>query len=408
MTNPLADPYLILLKIYSDGAYLKEAIASTPIEELHRSRTVKIVYGVLENDLYFEYIIRRYAPKAPKVAVRTVLKIALYMLLFMGKQKYMVTDNAVSLLKKAGKGGVSGFVNAFLRKFELNDVPMPKGDEGLSVKYSYPPYVVKRLKKQYGGRAESIMAGRSAGVTVRFARNAESYLNKEHIVTPFENTYIFPSFNREQGFWDGDYTFQSVGSIAICRGVEPCGNLLDCCAAPGGKSVLLADKCEKVTAFELHEHRAKLIGEYAARMKKENITVVCRDSSLYDERYADAFDGVLCDAPCSGMGTVSENPDVKLRRKEADIVALHEIQLSILNTVCKYVKRGGALYYSTCSILQEENDGTVEEFLKSNGNFKIERTDSPLPHEETAYGLQFLPDTAFGAGFYFCKLRRTE
>ncbi|MBQ9081112.1 MAG: hypothetical protein IJY26_00555, partial [Clostridia bacterium] len=96
MTNPLADPYLVLTKIYSDGAHLKQALAETPIEELHRARTVKIVYGVLEKDIFLTHCIRHYAPKAPKLAVRTVLKIALYMLLFMGKQRYMVTDNAVS------------------------------------------------------------------------------------------------------------------------------------------------------------------------------------------------------------------------------------------------------------------------------------------------------------------------
>ena len=408
MTNPLADPYLILIKIYSDGAYLKEAIASTPIEELHRSRTVKIVYGVLENDLYLNHCIRHYAPKSPKVAVRVVLKIALYMLLFMDKSRYMVTDNAVSLVKKTGKGGVSGFVNAFLRNFKIEDVPMPAGNEGLSIKYSYPLYAVKRLKTQYGDRAESILAAKSRGITVRFERNALRYSEREHIDTPFENTYIFPLFNRDQGFFDGEYTFQSVGSIAICHGVESCEKLLDACAAPGGKSVLLAERCKEVTAFELHAHRAKLIEEYAARMGRKNITVFCKDSSVYDEVYKEAFDGVLCDAPCSGMGTVSENPDVKLRRREEDIAALHKIQLSILNTVCRYVKAGGALYYSTCSIFEEENDKTVEEFLKAHGEFCVERTENPLPHEETEYGLQFLPDRAFGAGFYFCKLRKAR
>ena len=408
MTNPLVDPYLILTKIYSDGAHLKQALAETPIEELHRSRTVKIVYGVLEKDIFLTHCIRHYAPKAPKLAVRTVLKIALYMTLFMDKQRYMVTDNAVSLLKKIGKGGVGGFVNAFLRKFNIDEVPMPKGDEGLSVRYSYPLFAVKLLKEQYHARTESILSAQSQGVTVRFEQGAEQYLHKEHITTPFDGVYIFKNFIRDENFFAGNYTFQSVGSIAICHGVAPCDSLLDACAAPGGKSVLLAKKCKKVTAFELHEHRKQLIEQYAERMHTANLTAFQKDSSVYDAHYGEAFDGVLCDVPCSGMGTVSENPDIKLNKTAEDIESLHPIQLNILKTCAKYVKKGGALYYSTCSVFRRENDDVVGEFLQQHPEFSVEFTDNPLAHERTKFGLQFLPDTAFGAGFYFCKLKKTE
>lgn len=406
MTNPLADPYLVLTKIYSDGAHLKQALAETPIEELNRARTVKIVYGVLEKDIYLSHCIRHYAPKSPKIAVRTVLKIALYMMIFMDKPRYMVTDNAVSLLKKAGKGGVGGFVNAFLRNFKIEDVPMPEGDDGLSVRYSYPLFAVKALKEEYGNRAESIMAAESKGVTVRFVRGEEKYLSREHIDTPFPHTYIFPRFVRDEGFFTGDYTFQSVGSIAICDGVTGCGRLLDACAAPGGKSVLLSEKCEEITSFELHAHRVGLIGEYTRRMGVHNVTACQKDSSVYDENYREAFDSVLCDVPCSGMGTVCENPDVKLNKTADTVKGLHSTQLAILTVCSRYVRAGGNLYYSTCSLFQAENDEIVGEFLASHPEFSVEVTDSPLPHERKKYGLQFLPDRAFGAGFYFCKLKK--
>ena len=406
LTNPVYDPFLILTKVYSDGAHVKQAISDTYIEEQYRSRTVKIVYGVLENDGYFDHCIRHYAPKAPKLAVRTILKISLYMLLFMDKKRYMVTDCAVDLCKKLGKSGVSGFVNAFLRRFDKAavDGALPKGAAGEAIKLSYPQYAYEMLKKEYGDRAAAIAAAKSAGVSVRFERGEEKYLSKPHIKTPFSGNFIFENFVRDEGFDEGEYTFQSVGSIAICETVSPCESLLDCCAAPGGKSVLLAKKCGRVTSFELHAHRVELIRQYKERMGVKNIAELQKDSAVFDKEYEEKFDAVLFDAPCSGFGTVSENPDIKLFRKKEDFAAIEKSQKGILSTVSRYVKKGGALYYSTCSLFESENDKVVEAFLKSHPEYEPAKIDSPLVHEKKKYGLQFLPDTAYGAGFYVCKL----
>ena len=408
LSNPVYDPFQILTKIYQGGAHLKQAIADTYIEEQYRARTVKIVYGVLENDGFFEFCIRHYAPKAPKPVVRILLKISLYMLIFMEKKRYMVTDCAVSLCKKLGKSGVSGFVNAFLRRFEMSEVEkaIPSGDEGKAVRLSYPLYAYKALKKEYGARAEQIASAKALGVSVRFVKNAEKYLQKPHLKTPFANNYIFENFVRDEGFEQGDYTFQSVGSIAICDCVSPCESMLDACAAPGGKSVLLSAKCGKVTSFELHEHRVALIAQYKARMGVENVQEQQKDSSVFDANYEEKFDGVLCDVPCSGYGTVSENPDIKLFRKEEDFNALARSQTSILETCSRYVKKGGALYYSTCSLFERENDGIVGAFLTSHPEYAVEPLESPLAHDKKKFGLQFLPNTAYGAGFYVCKMRR--
>ncbi len=408
LSNPVYDPFQILTNVYQNGAHLKQAIADTYIEEQYRTRTVKIVYGVLENDGFFDFCIKHYAPKSPKFAVRLILKISLYMLIYMGKKRYMVTDCAVELCKKLGKAGVSGFVNAFLRRFDLAAVKaaLPNTDEGKAISLSYPAYAYAWLKKEYGARAEQIAAATSSGVSVRFVKNAEQYLQKPHLQTPFENTYIFENFTRDEGYDEGEYTFQSVGSIAICDCVAPCKNLLDACAAPGGKSVLLAAKCQSVTSFELHEHRVALIGQYKKRMGVENVAERQKDSSVFDGEYEEKFDAVLCDVPCSGFGTVSENPDVKLFRKQEDFVALAKTQKAILQTCSRYVKKGGALYYSTCSLFESENDKIVGGFLAAHPDYEMETIDSPLAHEKKKFGLQFLPDTAFGAGFYVCKMRR--
>ncbi len=403
MTNPIYDPFQILSRVYSDGAHLKQAIADIYIEEQYRSRTVKIAYGVLEKDGYLDFCIRYYAPKAPKLAVRTILKISLYMLLFMEKKRYMVTDCAVDLCKKLGKSGVSGFVNAFLRRFDGVAVESKLTE---SARLSYPDYALQMLKKEYGDRAEKIALATSAGVSVRFERGEEDYLGKAHKGTPFAGNYLFESFVRDGGFDEGKYTFQSVGSIAICDVVSPCEALLDCCAAPGGKSVLLAKKCREVTSFELHPHRVALIAQYKRRMGVENVRELQKDSSVFDPAYEEKFDGVLCDAPCSGFGTVSENPDIKLFRKKEDFIGIGKAQREILDTVCRYVKKGGALYYSTCSLFECENDEIVGGFLEGHAEFTVEKIDSPLCHEKKKYGLQFLPDAAYGAGFYVSKLTR--
>jgi len=156
----------------------------------------------------------------------------------------------------------------------------------------------------------------------------------------------------------------------------------------------------------LHAHRVELIESYKTRMGVKNVTAMQKDSSRFDETYEAKFDAVLCDAPCSGFGTVSENPDIKLFRKKEDFSALKKAQTGILEACSKYVKKGGYLYYSTCSLFQAENDEIVDAFLKEHLDYQMEKLVSPLAHDCKKYGLQFLPDEAYGAGFYVAKMRR--
>ncbi len=407
MNNPLVDPYIVLTKVYSGGAYLKQALASSPIEPLNRPRTSKICYGVLEKDIYLGYVIAANCRKAPKSAVRLILKIALYMLEFMGKHGYMVADCAVELAKKLGKDGAAGFVNAFLRSYKIPSLPAG-GDERLSVSTSSPLWLAKRVRRSYKGEAEAILSAPSQGVCVRFERGEEEYLKGGYVKTPFEHVYIFKNFVRDCGYDAGEYTFQSVGSVAVCSVISPCANLLDACAAPGGKSVLLAKECGHLTSQELHPHRAELIKAYAKRMGADNISVVTGDASVFNQEWEGAFDGVLCDVPCSGSGVINENPDIKLFRREEDIASLTALQQKILSNCARYVKAGGSLYYSTCSILPEENDSAIFNFLQQDSGFELCIPESPLAHKKTKFGLQFLPHISLGAGFFVTKLVRKK
>jgi len=151
-----------------------------------------------------------------------------------------------------------------------------------------------------------------------------------------------------------------------------------------------------------------LINDYAKRMKRDNITASVQDAKEYNSEYKEKFDAVLCDAPCSGLGVVNDNPDIKLNREISNVIELTKEQLAILKNVASYVKVGGYLYYSTCSVLPRENIETVKKFISLDNRFEVVETDSLLPHEKQQKTLQFLPDISGGLGFYFAKLKRIK
>ena len=406
------DSYVVLSKVYG-GAYLKQAINDTMIRESSRAHFTKICYGVLDKDVTLNYIIKKLCDKNPKQAVRTILKIGLYSIIYLNDTPYAVTDSCVELAKKLGKGGTAGFINAVLRNYLRTGVKYPSdGVDYYSVKYSYPEFLVKRLIKDYGEeKAESIMQADTERTFIRFNKgeNGEEYLKNngfEYEKTPFDNVFSAPKFKMNEDFYLGKYTFQSVGSVAICDMVDAGENLLDCCSAPGGKAVNLADKFSIVTATELHEHRVELIKSYVSRMGKPNVTAMQNDASVFNPDFKEKFDAVLCDVPCSGTGVIKDNPDIKLRRDDGNIKELTKIQLDILNNASNYVKKGGYLYYSTCSIVKDENIGVVKNFLKENQDFKAVEINSKLDGLKLDIGIQFLPDVSMGAGFYFAKLKK--
>ena len=414
MVNYLYDCYRILNKVYSEGSFLKQAINSVDIQESNRALTVKTCYGVLDNDIRLSYYISQMSEKTPKLAIRTLLKIAMYCIEFLEKHAYAIIDNTVELIKKLGKGGASGFVNAILRRFAKNIPQLPQDYiQRLSVQYSYPEFAVKQLINDYGQQlTKEILSSKGGKTFVRFNKiNGEEYLKERNITfrdTGFDNLYECANFVRNDDFDLGLYTFQSVGSVAICSVVEGGDKLIDCCAAPGGKSVLLADRFNEVVSCDIHDHRLQLIESYATRMKKDNIKVVRNDASILNEQFINAFDGVLCDVPCSGYGVVNDNPDIKISGKEKDVISLSKLQLQILSTCSKYVKIGGYIYYSTCSIFSRENIEIIKQFMSDRTDFELVEIDSKLPHIKVDGCLQFLPNISSGCGFFVAKIKRVK
>lgn len=414
MVNYFYDCYTILNKVYSEKAYLKQAISSTFIEEKNRALIVKTCYGVLDKDIELSYYIKKLSVKSPKLVIRTILKISMYSIKYLEKKPYAVIDNAVELTKKLGKGGMSGFVNAILRKFVNSEIPLPiSKTEMLCIKYSYPHFAIKELIKQFGiERTESIISAENLKTCLSFYQsNGEEYLNKlkiEYEKTPFDNVFLAKNFVRNADYDNGVYTYQALGSVAICDIVEPCADLLDCCAAPGGKSIRLSYKCNNVTSWDIHPHRVELIEEYKHRMNRTNVSAKICDSKVFNPDYIEKFDAVLCDAPCSGVGVLNDNPDIKLNRSELDVLELNVEQLSILKNVSNYVKKGGYLYYSTCSILNSENFGIIQAFMSVIDGFEICEINSKLQHETINGTNLFLPDVSGGLGFYVAKLKKVK
>lgn len=404
------DCYRILSEVYKNGAYLKQAVNSVEIEELNRPKTTKICYGVLDKDIELEYYLGILCQKSPKQSIKIILKIALFCLKYLEKKPYVVIDSAVELSKKLGKGGNSGFINAVLRKFVKTEMPLPSDTiNRLSVQYSYPEFAVKWLLKTYGDAAEDILSCDEEKTFARFKNgiDGEKYLTEKGYSfskTPFFNLFSVPKMKMDEDFYKGIYTFQSIGSVAICNVISETGDILDACAAPGGKSVLLSERVKSVTSCEVHAHRLELIKSYVLRMQCENVTAVLADSAICNDEFIDRFDAVLCDVPCSGYGTLKNNPDIKL--KNIDFTQLNDLQYAILKNCSRYVKKGGSLYYSTCTLFKEENDDIVRKFLSLGGGFEFSEISSPLPNIKTEYGLQFLPNISSGAGFYVCKLTK--
>lgn len=414
MVNYFYDCYQILNKVYSEKTFIKQAISSTFIEEKNRALTIKTCYGVIEKDIELSYYLSKLAEKSPKLVIRTILKISMYAIKYLQKKEYAVTKNAVELVKRLGKGGTAGFVNAFLRKFIKTEFVLPNDElERLSIEYSYPLFAIREHVKDFGlERTKSIISSTNEKTCLSFYEiDGKEYLNNlgvEYQETPFNNVYLAKNFVRNEDYDLGKYTYQALGSVAICDIVDPCENLLDCCSAPGGKSIRLAHKVKSVTSWDIHKHRVELIEDYKRRMNIRNISTAVKDAKVYDEAFKDGFSAVLCDAPCSGIGVLFDNPDIKLNREENDIKKLNSEQLSILKTVSRYVKVGGYLYYSTCSIFNKENIEIIDTFMSDIKGFEICKIDSKLQHIDINGTNLFLPDISGGLGFYVAKLKRVK
>lgn len=404
-----------------------------------RRLAASIFYFAVENRLYIEYVLDRFLQQKPEPVVNDILHIAAAQLLLMDRvPDHAAVDEAVKQVRARHRDGFAGMVNAVLRGLirarDAGEIALPDREtdpEGwLSVKYSIAPAAVKRLAAAYGfEEAERIAAWQPPRrqMTVRpnrvrmDAAAFEAWLDERRIQWRrgiVEDAYVLEdvgSMAALDGFRRGDFSIQGQSAMLAALAVRPKPGMqvLDACAAPGGKTCLIAERMGnsgRVYAWDVHPHRVELIRAAARRLGLDNVRPSERDAREPAESLALSMDAVLVDAPCSGLGVIGEKPDIKYRQSDESLSALPPIQRDILDACCGAVKVGGRLVYATCTILPEENENQVRAFLQRHPQFAPDMDDAWVPEalkpRFDGGMLRILPHRDGIEGFFIATLTR--
>ncbi|MDD7281173.1 16S rRNA (cytosine(967)-C(5))-methyltransferase RsmB [Floccifex sp.] len=387
----------VILKGTYSNLYLKNHLHK--VKEKDQALATNIFYGTIQNLSYCEYVWKQYTNSKTSNQVGIILSMSVYQILFLDKiPKYAIINEAIELTKKV-QPKASGMVNAVLRKIDKDKIQYPSDPYmKLSVEYSLPVWLIKMWAKQYGDEKMREMVpycNQSMPVYVRFNPNYK-------IETEYENvcgTLYKTNLNKISSlplYSQGKISIQDEGSYQICLflDVEENMNVLDCCAAPGTKSMAIGELMHNtghIDCIELHEHRKKLIEQDVKRLKLSNVSCFCKDARELDD--FGLYDRVLCDVPCSGYGVLSRKPDIKLRMKPEDMDSLIPLQQQILESASKHLSEQGILVYSTCTINKKENEKQIEQFLKNHPDFECVEEKTIFPAFQTD-------------GFYMAKLKR--
>lgn len=374
--------------------------------------------GVLRESLRLDYCIDRLAAKGKNgIKNRTliILRMGIYAIDSLDSvPDHAAVNEAVSLAKKTSKGS-DRFVNALLRRYirERDDLAIP--DDRWDLKYSFPSELIELIRAQYGEETERILAGLNAPPELVLRANTNK-ISREQLVELAGEAGIKLEISGENAgetallcregqavssklFREGFYSIQSMSSIIAIEAFSPKkgAKVLDMCAAPGGKSCAMAEimgDSGEITACDIHMHRLELIKTSATRLGLKSIKTELLDGTEYRDEFEAAFDYVLSDVPCSGLGVVGSKPELKLRTDVTRYGELIEIQKKILENAYRYTKDGGELMYSTCTINKEENDAVIEDFMKKYPSAEIIEKRTMLPYNEVL------------VGFFYCKIRK--
>ena len=405
-----------------------------------RAFVTEVVNGTLRNLIYIDHVLNTFSKtKTEKMKpwLLAVLRSALYQMYFMDVPDSAATNEAVKLAGVRGYGSLKGFVNGVLRTAakQKNAIPLPeKGTaEYLSIAYSHPLWLVKMWMAYYGyGEAEAICAydNQSPDVTIRVntLKTNKNDLKKRLAAAGVEvkdgrlsehalHLTKTADLSRLEAFREGLFHVQDESSQLAVKILDPQKgeSILDMCAAPGGKSFTAAEQMEnegKLLSCDIYEHKIELMEEGAERLGIGIMVCKVKDAAEKEEGH-ERFDRVLVDAPCSGLGLMRKKPDIRLKKDGNESDSLTVIQKEILDNAAGYVKPGGVLVYSTCTLCRKENEKNLEWFLKNHPEFEAEDITKFLPENwkvdtaEKGY-LTLLPHKTETDGFFISRMRRKD
>ncbi|MEF2964546.1 16S rRNA (cytosine(967)-C(5))-methyltransferase RsmB [Paenibacillus sp. M1] len=439
----------VLTAVEQEGAYsnllLNGTLQKSGLSGPDAGLATEIVYGTISRLNTIDYFLEPFIAKGlAKLQpwVRNLLRLSFYQLYYLDRiPPHAAVNEAVNIAKRRGHQGISGMVNGVLRnvlrrKEELflpADLPPVKR---IALEHSHPEWLVARWVKQYGEEtAEAICRANNEppSVSVRVNR---SRIGREELLKAMREQGLeaVPSEISPDGIvvtsggnmaltpWyrEGLLSVQDESSMLVGEAVgpEPGMSVLDCCAAPGGKTCHMAELMDGsglVISNDIYPHKAKLIAEHAERLGLGNVRAESGDAAKLGERFApESFDRVLLDAPCSGFGVIRRKPDLKWAKKPEDIAEISAIQRELLDAVCGLLKPGGVLVYSTCTIEKSENGDLVRDFLERHPEFKLAEgtpggwANIPAAAARETAGLQILPQDAHSDGFYIARLVKPQ
>jgi ribosomal RNA small subunit methyltransferase RsmB len=438
----------ILMEVTEEEQYSHIALRNTLdkyqyLSKQDRAFITRVTEGTIEYMTQMDYIINQFA--SVKVAnmkplIRNLIRSAVYQMKYMEQvPNSAICNEAVKIAQKRGFYTLKGFVNGVLRAIGrgLEAVEFPREEESLVehlvVKYSMPRWIVEKWLPQYGTAVtELILADflqiKPTTVRVNLEKATIAQVTQNLIMqgikvkeTPYLSYGLYLSgynyLKSIQAFRDGWFQVQDLSSMFVAEIAAPKWGdyVIDVCAAPGGKSLHIADKLRSsgyVEARDLTDNKVAMIKENIAQNNIINMNAVVKDATVYDSESVDKADIVIADVPCSGFGVIGKKADIKYKmtqKKQDDLV---ELQRKILDTIYKYVKVGGTLVYSTCTIGAAENQGNIKWFLE-NYPFKLESIDEYIPKElhskTTDIGyMQLLPGVHSTDGFFIARLKRME
>ncbi|MEE1011800.1 MAG: 16S rRNA (cytosine(967)-C(5))-methyltransferase RsmB [Acutalibacteraceae bacterium] len=422
-----------LLKVHRDGAYSNLVVDSLlkenkDLDERDKAFVCNLVYGTLDRLILIDYNLGLYLNqpvKKLKPELHTILRMGTYQLLFMDKVPSRAAVNESVNLAKVNKSAfAASLVNAVLRRVSDNGVQLPEGGENsteyLAVKYSCPEWIIELWADAYGienavALAEKALEAAPVVIRVNTTKTTpDDLINKlaDEGVTA-EKSDIIPnaliisntgSVEELEAYKEGLFHAQDIASQLCCMALDAKEGetVFDLCAAPGGKTFTIAENMNNtgiVRSFDIYQSRVELIKSGAERLGLDNVYTYLSDASIFNENYGFA-DKVLCDVPCSGLGIIRRKPEIRFKKK-SEIDGLPEIQYRILCNAVKYLKDGGRLVYSTCTLNPQENSQVCDRFLSEHPEFSAVEVHPDLPrYGEGDKYLTLMPHLHSTDGFF--------